>query len=201
MGTDLRTRYHLDLWAILVLVILNISLLGLFWYEHFRKPPPPAEARSDPEEFLIQQLQLDQVQTDSVRALRREHFAQTDPIRSSMVRTNMRMMEELFAQSPDTALVRRLSEQIGREQAEFDRQVYRHFSNVKAVLRPDQYDRFRSLIIEALERKLPASDAVRKESPDRSDEPRPQDRNDRRPPPRDDRRPPPPNDERRPSGG
>ena len=194
MGTD--SRYRLAVWAVLALVILNLGLMGLLWFERYRQPsPPPQGGRAGAEELFGRELQLDQRQTDSVRVLRRDHFLRTDPIRAKMVHLSMGMMDQLFAPAPDTALVRQLSEQIGREQAEFERCVYEHFNDIKGLLRPDQYDKLRQLIIDGLRKKLPqasASDDVR-QSPEEQGVDR---RDDRRPPPPDNGRPPKPDDRR-----
>ncbi|HVP06209.1 MAG TPA: periplasmic heavy metal sensor [Candidatus Acidoferrum sp.] len=193
---DANTRFRLGFWAFLVVVLLNIGLLALFWYEHFRKPPPSEDSHSNPEQFFIQELRLDQTQADSVKALRREHFRHTDSLKMEIIDLSRRMTNELFAVSPDTALVRDLSEQIGRKQAEFERQVYAHFEAIKEVLRPDQYDKLHELLMDALQRKQPVTtggEVDRQAPPERKDAPNP---NDRRPPPRDDRRPAPPNNDR-----
>lgn len=149
--------------AIVVLILLNISLLGLLWYEHLTrpKPPPPRNNHAENEVPFAEELQLDQNQVDAIRRLRQEHFDRTDPIRIAMVHLDERMMEQLFAPTPDTALVRELSEQIGSRQAEFDRQVYSHFDDIKQRLRPDQYEKLHGLIFDALRKKLPSSDGAK----------------------------------------
>ncbi len=194
---DVNTRYRLGFWAFLVLVVLNVGLLALFWYEHFKKPPPSADSHSNPEQFFIQELRLDRAQADSVKALRREHFRHTDSIKMEIIDLSRRMTNELFAVIPDTVLVRDLSEQIGRKQAEFERQVYAHFEAIKKVLRPDQYDKLRELLLDALKRKQPVTTGGEVNQPapppDRKNEQNP---DDRRSPPRNDRRPAPPNDDR-----
>jgi hypothetical protein len=198
MGTN--TRYRLALWAVLALVVLNVCLLGLLWHEHFRQPPPPAQdARTGAEEFLGREVQLDQSQADSVRQLRRNHFLQTDSIRVEIVHLSMRMMDELFAPTPDTALVRELSEQMGRRQAEFERRVYGHFDEIKGILRPDQYDKLRQLIFDGLRRKLPTAEVAEQGRP-QVGEPGSARPDDQRTPQPDDRRPPPPRDDRPPQG-
>lgn len=153
---DHSVRYRLGFWAILILVLVNIGTLGLLWHEHFKKPPQrPRDGKADPEEFFVRELQLDQEQADSVKVLRRVHFQQTDSIRFELTLLSRQMMEEVFAPSPDTVLVRELSEQIGREQSEFERRVYEHFDKIKQLCQPEQHEKLRRLILDALRAKQP----------------------------------------------
>lgn len=200
------TRSRLGLWAIIVLVILNLSWLTFFWFNQFiPKEPPREKSAAGTDDFISQELRLDVIQADSVKSLRRVHFLRTDSIKAQMVDINRQMLGQLFAPVPDTAAVRVLSEQIGQKQAEFDRQVYRHFENIKSLLRPDQYQQFKELIFDALKMKDPANghtvDDQRPLKEDRGqfDERRPPPPGDRRPPRADDRRPPPRDDRRSPT--
>jgi hypothetical protein len=205
---DVSARYRLGLWAILVLVILNVGLLGLVWFEHFNRTQQPAESRSNPEDYFIKELQLDQQQADSVRVLRREHFARTDSIKARIVELSVQMAKELFAPAPDSSRMRNLSDQIGQQQAEFERQVYAHFNDVKKLLHQDQYGKLQDLIVGALQKKQPSSNnrevghqqLPEEQGTDNRTDRRAPPRDDRRPPPRDDQKPRPPNDDRQPDG-
>ncbi len=177
---------RLGVWAILILVIMNIGLVGLLWMDHYRKPPPrPGDGEADPGDFFATELRLDQQQADSVKVLRREHFRKTDSIRFEMAHLNRRMIEELFAQSPDTALVQQLSDQVGLAQADFEREVYEHFDHIKQLCRPEQHERLKQLIFGAIQSKRPPPPGAGKGE-------------DRQPPPPGDHRPPPPGDNRPP---
>lgn len=198
-----NTQHRLGLWAIAILVVLNLCLLGLFWYEHFSRPQQPRVNRADPEALFIAELNLDQQQIDTVRSLRKAHLERTDPIRSHIVELGTQMTEELFTPEPDTTRVRQLSEQIGKEQAEFERQVYSYFNQINQLLRADQHAKLQKLILDALRKKQPAQGdqqgKFRRPPEDQSDRRPPHPENER-PRPRSDRKPP-PDDQRKPADG
>lgn len=191
---ETKMRFRLSFIAILILVILNLGLLGVFWYDRFQRESPAQDAHRNPEEFFIGELRLDQAQADSVRALRRAHFAYTDSLKREMNRLNAQMMEELFMPSPDTSRVRQLSAQIGNLQAEFERKVYEHFSQVKRVLQPGQYPKLQLLLHDALKKRAAETESNERPGQSGPDQSKWDGSENHRPPPPKDNRPPRPDD-------
>ena len=149
-------RYRIGGWTILVLVILNVSLVALLWLEHSHRPPPqPGLSKAERDARFAAELQLNEIQADSVRALRGAHFRISDSIRFEISLLSRRMTEELFAETPDTALVRQLSDRIGMGQAELERQAYNHFNMIKQMCQPEQYENLQRLILDAIRSKQP----------------------------------------------
>ena len=153
---NMSTKFGFSFWVILVLVIMNIGLLGFLWVLHFKKPTHlPIAAKVDSEELFKRELQLDQQQFDSLKILREGHFRQRDSIQFEIMRLNRQVMEELFKNTPDTLLVQELFEQIGREQKEVGQITYDHFNEIKKICRPEQYERLKQLVFDAIELKQP----------------------------------------------
>lgn len=145
-------RYQLVIPLVVVLMVLNIGSLGFLWYGHLnnRPPHPEGDGNPSPEEFLIQQLQLNTEQTQTFRTLRAQHMRETDSLRREMQHLKGQLMEQLFMTPPDTARARALSDTIGNLQAEFELNVYRHFSDLQQICGPEQHSRLKRLIFEAL---------------------------------------------------
>ncbi len=185
---DISAKYRLGVWGIAILIVLNMGLMGVLWYEHSdRRPtPPPGDGKPNPDQFFVRELGLDEEQANALFALREQHMSESDPVKARIHELSRQMTEELFAASPDTIRMRELSEAVGARHAEFERTVYEHFERVKQLCGPEQRERLKQLVMEAMERaKMPPPPPGQGPGDGRG---RP---GDRRPPPGD-RRPPPP---------
>ena len=156
---DIYRRYRLGLWGFIVLVVLNVGLLGLLWYDRAprqERPGPHAGPQHPPDDFLIQDLGFDDTQAEAFRNLRRAHIRKTDSLRREIFELNRRMMDEAFADSLDTGKMHDLSSEIGRLHAEFEEEVMMHFRAVGENCSPEQRKKLRRLVHDVLGRaKLP----------------------------------------------
>jgi hypothetical protein len=142
------------MWAIVVLVALNLGLMGLLWYQRLgppRHPIPPAEQRGTGE-FLARELGLDADGADKLRDLQDAHFRRADSLQRKMKDLNRAMFEQIFTCEPDSVRIRALSDSIGVFRAEFERMVVAHFEEVKQLCAPGRYERLRRMIFDALDR-------------------------------------------------
>jgi periplasmic protein CpxP/Spy len=192
------------LWVVAALVVLNMGSLGFLWYGHLHRPAPQArqDGKPDPEQFLIREVGLDETQAATVKALRKEHFRETDSLQAVIRQLKRQVTDELFVESPDTGHVRSLTDQIGREHARFEQAVFEHFEKVKELCTPEQRERLRKLTLEALDRPQPPQPSQQERGSRRADDRQPAPRDDRgqrppdegQPPRPDDRGQPPPDD-------
>lgn len=142
-----RATNSFGLWAMTALILMNVALIGLLWYEHFgKRPAQPVHIEVDRDELFARELLLDQQQTDSVKTLRDKHFQRQGVIIREISVLNRQILDELFAAVPDTLRVQALVDQIGQHQAQIERQIYEHFSQIKALCRPEQHQRLERLI-------------------------------------------------------
>ena len=179
MSSDQRYRFVIPL--VVILVVLNIGSLGFLWYGHLnnRPPKPEGDGKPNPEEFLIQQLQLNTEQAQIFRTLRAQHMRETDSLRREIQHLKVHLMEGLFMIPPDTVHARVLSDTIGKLQADFELSVYRHFSDLKQICQTEQHSKLKRLIFEALNKADQAQPP--QQEPRRGDDKPPQDNRPRPP--------------------
>lgn len=149
---------RLGMWAIIVLVVLNIGLMGLLWYQRLEphRPPPPPEQGRGSSDFLARELGLNANGARALHALQEAHFRRADSLQEEMVALSHRLFEQIFVPEPDSVQVRILSDSIGNLRAQFERDVMHHFLDVKKLCTPDRYQTLRRLIFEAIGRPAPA---------------------------------------------
>ncbi len=154
---------RMALWAIIILVILNVGLMGLLWYQRLdrtRPFPPQQQQGRGTSDFLARELGLDENGARALRALQEEHFRRADSLQRAMGDLNHRLFEQIFTPEPDTVSVRALSDSIGVLRAEFERGVASHFWEVKKLCKPEKYETLRRLLFDAIERPGPRQDGA-----------------------------------------
>ncbi|HOP05769.1 MAG TPA: periplasmic heavy metal sensor [candidate division Zixibacteria bacterium] len=189
-----QTRYGIGI--IIVLVCLNIVSVTLLWFQYFDRPPQPQERGNDPQDFLIQELQFDAQQADSLRTMRCEYMHFTDSIRLQVAQLNEQLFSEVFADNPDTVLVNRVAEEIGSRQSEIQQMLFAHFEQIRQICRPEQEERLKGLILNIFQGgRIPPPERM-EGNPFTPPEPPMDGRDGRMPPPMGDRKPPPQDKER-----
>ena len=170
---DYGSKSRFGVWAILILVILNVTLMGILWYGHYKNQPRrPMGDVADHDGFMAQELEFDQPQAQEARRLKDRFFQRRDSLSLKISALSQRVMQELFAPNPDTLLVRAMCNEIGQLRADAEYATYQHFEDIKNICRPQQYDLLRNLV----------SDLIRTQQGPPPGE--------HRPPPPDGRRPP-----------
>jgi hypothetical protein len=147
-------QYKMVLWAIAVLVALNIGLLSVIWYQRmdrFRQVPRPGE-RPSSGDILARELGFDEQQASQLHSLQNEHFHRADSIEHIIRDLSRQLMEETFANSPATTRIRQLSDEIGRARAAFERQVSLHFRQLRELCDTEQVKTLRRVVLQAMER-------------------------------------------------
>lgn len=186
MNMNFESKNKFNFWLVLVLVILNAGTLGILWYGHFQKPQLQQRGnRPDPEEFFIRELNLNQQQAQSLTFLRSEHFKKTDSVMNIIHQLRIEMIEELFSDTPDSLQVKRISQQIGKEQAQFEILIYDHFNDVKQLCDVKYHEKLKQIILDVIKTKS------HRPGPQADDRPHPPPLDDRRPPNDENRLPPP----------
>lgn len=142
-------------WSIVILIILNLGTLATLWINHFRRPEgrppsgggPPAHARA----FLSRELVFDGDQKEALERLQTHQVAQMDAFQKEIDKTKREMMDELIKTDPDTAQVAELAGKVGEKEAQKARLTFSHLEEIKTLCRPDQKERFDTLVRELLE--------------------------------------------------
>jgi protein CpxP len=183
---DIFARKHLTVWLIGALAIMNLVTLATLWYAVIRKPqpaPPPREG--NPSEsvnrFLEQELHLAPEQTAEFREMRRSHTAEQQAIQDEIRRLKKAEMDELLTAQPDQAKGEALAAAIGAKETEKEKLLFAHLRNLMALCRPEQQERFRSIMGELIRMMGPPGQPQPEKKPP---EKKPNDRPDEKPPER-----------------
>jgi hypothetical protein len=153
-----RQRWLLVLVAILLLT--NIATLSIYW---IKKPNNhdggPGHENGNREkrmgQFLVDQMKFDTNQAAAYYKLRDSLIASQRPVVDSMRNAKKNFFDLLNQPHPtDSALIAR-SNAIAALQKRLDLATFRHFQNVRAICRPDQLEKFDTVIKEIVNRMTP----------------------------------------------
>jgi Spy/CpxP family protein refolding chaperone len=154
---DFLTKRRLTNLAMIVLVILNLFTLTMLWFHQLRErlfpppPPPDTEGPGRVEHFLERELDLTKEQVERFDELRKQHFLRSEAIMEEIHQLKREITEQLFLSSPDTGKVGRLTEEIGSRQAQLERLLFKHFTDLKSACQPEQKRKFETLIHDLME--------------------------------------------------
>lgn len=155
MIRPLRQRWLLVLVAILL--ITNIATLSIYWLKKPSHDGPPQPGRREKRmgQFMVDQLKFDQQQEAAYWKLRDSMITTQRPVMDSM-RSAKKSFFDLLNQSGlnDSTLYSR-SNEIADLQKRLDLATFRHFQKVRAICRPDQLQKFDTVIQEIVSRMTP----------------------------------------------
>ena len=149
---DFFTKNRLVFWCVVLLVLLNVATLASFW---LRRPPlgPPAGPGGRPagQRIMEMRLHLTDEQARRFQQLRAEHFLRTRPLQEAMHKIRMDLLDEVFAAEPNDARIQELTAEIGDEQCRFDRQLFRHFRELKDTCNAEQRTELKAMLADLIE--------------------------------------------------
>jgi protein CpxP len=152
-----RQRWLLVLVAILLLT--NIATLSIYWYKKPNHEGQPGREPGNREkrmgQFMVDQMKFDASQEASYWTLRDSMITIQRPVIDS-IRNAKQGFFDLLNQpdATDSALIAR-SNEIADLQKKLDLATFRHFQNVRALCRPDQLEKFDTVIKEIVNRMTP----------------------------------------------
>ncbi|MCK5076534.1 MAG: periplasmic heavy metal sensor [Calditrichia bacterium] len=182
---DIFTKNKLTTLLIVLLLILNISMIGIILFGHFNRPgmrPPGPGPNSDNSfHFMTRELGLSEDQKEKFKQLRKEHFIITRDLNDNMRDIKRKITEELFKDNVDTVKVNRFLIDFGKTHEEFEREVFNHFLALKEACLPHQKQKLQDLMHEIFPIDKRGMDDKHRRPPHL----RPPGRSDRKPPLRD----------------
>jgi len=148
----LSSTHNWLVWSVVILVVLNITALSALWYSRYsgHHPPRPLRTATPLEDLIVREVGLNQEQESVFRGLHARHRQVKDSLEAESYRLKEQIQNELFAASPDTIKMLVLADRVGNLQAEFEKQVFRHFKELKALCRPDQETKLKTVLSEML---------------------------------------------------
>jgi Spy/CpxP family protein refolding chaperone len=143
------------LYLMIFSLALNAGAIGTFAYLHWQGPPgapPPPEAAPIPFRHLLRELNLDQQQRQTLRAMAPEHWHKVRGLEQELLQHR----QELFAlikqeNLPDWPPVEAKIKEINNLQLQLEEEKVHHLMDIQKNLRPDQ----RQVLLTQLEKRLP----------------------------------------------
>jgi len=144
--------------AVPFLIILNLVTMAALWYVLFRKPPAPRPPRAAGQgqdvvqSFLRRELSLTDEQAATFLKLRDKFVASTGPLQEELRTLNETIIAEMLKPQPDKAAIEKATARIGILRGEERKLLFFHFLDLMDVCRPEQKDKFHSILREFLTR-------------------------------------------------
>jgi hypothetical protein len=134
--------------ALVLLALLNITLLGMLWWQNTNGQLPGTEAGSHQNRRIsfTRQLALSEPQKISFRKLRREHFLNVQPEMQAIALLKKQLIAEAMQERVDIGKIEAIAGNIGSRQAVIERQLALHFHELAKVCRPEQRDSLKILL-------------------------------------------------------
>ncbi|MCD4692409.1 MAG: periplasmic heavy metal sensor [Calditrichales bacterium] len=137
-------------WTIIVLLIMNIITIALLWFSQFKKPKPfpPAgtqESLIEGARFLKMELNLSEIQIQQFIDSRNRHAEISKKTHNKIHQFKKQILDESFKSVPDSIKIQALSNEIGKQQAEFERNLAMHFFELKSYCDPEQREKLKAL--------------------------------------------------------
>ncbi|NTW56443.1 MAG: periplasmic heavy metal sensor [Chlorobiaceae bacterium] len=133
--------------ALVLLVVLNVTLLGVLWWQNMEKSGHVTVTRQFSRQISFSgPVALSESQTESFQKLRKEHFDKVRPELEAIDDEKKQILSESFKDKPDTAKIASLAQEIGRHQAVMERELANHFHDLSQLCSPAQRDSLKAFL-------------------------------------------------------
>lgn len=139
-------------WAVPVLVVINLLFLAIMVWQQFgseSKPDKRPDGKPEIKAFLEEELQLDDQQLQQYESLIQEK-RQKGRQHHQRIRQLMQRQASLLSEGADEAQLHAIADEIGQQHAKLLKANQEHFADIGAILRPEQQEKWRSLLKEVL---------------------------------------------------
>jgi protein CpxP len=148
MNTLQKNRWFSLLVALLIVV--NIVMIAMFWWQHKNRPEQPAGGRGNAAEFVIKALALDSNQQQAYQQLREEHQQQMRAIKERS-REQKEAYLDLFTKDSVTDEVKNAAIDANAAiEKETALVTYQHFRKLRALCNAQQKEKFNEIIGQVL---------------------------------------------------
>ena len=152
-----RQRWLLVLVAILLLT--NIATLSIYWLkkpDHDNGPGRnPGEREKRMGQFMVDQMKFDADQEAAYWKMRDSMMNIQKPVMDSIRSSKKRFFDLLNQPDATDSLLTAHSNEIADLQKKLDIVTFRHFQKVRSICRPDQLEKFDTVIKEIVNRMTP----------------------------------------------
>jgi len=140
------------IYALFILTVINLAALGTFLFHRFRGCARSRVDHRQAEGFeqVKQELSLSAEQVVKFQEYRKAFHAGLDSLSAQQNDLRRQLIQELAATTPDRKRLSEINDNINRLQIEAQEKVIKHLLDVKAILGPEQQEKFLSIILQRL---------------------------------------------------
>lgn len=143
---NLTRFYRLNI----VLLAINIAIL-VIWFMVSASSSVDPKLKLNSNEFLKDELKLNQIQFDSINRLDEINFGHYQRILRLLCANRKILMQEVSKPSIDKDKINKITLRIGHLHTALKRQTVKHLLNIKKVCNKEQKDKLKILFEELLE--------------------------------------------------
>ncbi|NTU58160.1 MAG: periplasmic heavy metal sensor [Chlorobiaceae bacterium] len=129
--------------ALMALVMLNITLLGVIWWQSIAtKSYRSVEVTQyySRNGSMAPELSLDEKQKTAFLKLRQEHFRKSKPEIQKIILLKKELIHEAVKPNPDKAKLEAIADSIGQRQTKIETDLATHFHELSELCTPAQRD-------------------------------------------------------------
>jgi Spy/CpxP family protein refolding chaperone len=143
------------LYLMIFSLALNAGAIGTFAYLYWQGPPgapPPVESAPMPFRHLLRELNLDQQQRQTLRAMAPEHRQKVRGLEEDLLEQRQQLFALIKQENlPEWPPVQAKIKEINNLQLQLEEEKVHHLMDIQKNLRPDQ----RQVLLTQLEKRLP----------------------------------------------
>ena len=134
-------------WAVVVLIIVNVAVLTTIWLLHNRQRPE----RGTPADYLVKELSLNNDQQNKLHELAKEHHRQSQEIRGQIKDARHELFKLLQQPNVSDSIKKAAADNVAKDLEQLDLLTFNHFQQVRSICNPDQQKKFDEIIEDVLE--------------------------------------------------
>jgi Spy/CpxP family protein refolding chaperone len=166
---DIFLKSRFAAWMFGLLIVLNIASLLTIWSLQLKKPlhnePPPNESAENVQRFLNRELELTNDQKQRFRDARAQYLEESRRKLEDIHLLKIDLLREAFSSSLDSLNARELARVIGDKQEKFELLTYYQFRDLYYICKPEQQEKFISLLEEIVKISRPDEGSGEKRNP------------------------------------
>jgi Spy/CpxP family protein refolding chaperone len=142
---------------LVILVVLNVTLLGILWQQNIHNPglrPVRITRQYSRHFYLSGPLSLSEEQSVRFREIRNAHFRKVMPDLQAMAKLKKELIAESVKEKPDTSKIVSIAGSIGTLQTSMEKELATHFHELALVCTPAQRDSLRKMLEQIATRKI-----------------------------------------------
>ncbi len=138
--------------AVILLLIANIALVAFMFFGKGRKEPGKEGGKGGPFEKLAKEVGMTETQRKSYDSLREVHFSNIRPIFDTIRQNRQALFKLMKEETADDSLVNLYTGRITEKQSAADKLTLQHFRRVRAMLDPEQQQKYDELVLKMIQR-------------------------------------------------